>query len=637
MKKIISCFLTGFLALSALPLNFVSAEIDNFEDVLEEKVYCEASIEQDFDDSSVLVIMDKSVGFINKTYDEEFFGDFPIESVVDLTAVEKNFRSLNIQEDTYRQILEIKLPEDNKENVLEVIEELEKIEGIKYAGPNYVGIPGVTPNDTSYSNQWALPKIKAPQAWDTTKGSKTVKVGILDTGISAHNDLNANMSTGLGWNFIDNNSNTSDYDSHGTHVAGIVGAVGNNNQGISGVCWNVSLVPLKFNGSVSQVSEALTYAMENDISIVNMSWWNFPDDPVLSQAIRNYTGLFVCIAGNAGTDIDNTKNYPASFKHSNMIVVGSSDSNDQKAGSSNYGVNTVDLFAPGDNIYSTVPNGYANFSGTSMAAPQVTGVAALIKARYPNAPASMIKNRIIGSVDRVSSLNEYCKTGGRLNAYKALQNTRISLEAPMNVSMTFNSQKTFHEFTAPKTDYYTFKTTSSNGVVSSENILYDSSGSRITGSGSTSYLQYKLNAGQKYYFESGMLYTFGKYILTIYDSTTANGAIRIGTNREYDVNISEAGQKRWYVYRPSMASHKYTIFSLNNGSSDPTGRLYESQNLSAPVLKEIAYNDDANAPDRNFSMTQSLLSGRDYYIEAGCYGNNTGSYNIRININVVYN
>lgn len=632
MKKIISSLLAISFIFSTLPFGTVCADYDDveFEDIPEEKIYCEATIEQDFDDSSVLVVMDKSVGSINKTYDEDFFGEVPIESIVDLTAIEGDVESLNIDEDTYRQILEIKLPEDSKDNVLSVIEELENIEGIKYVGPNYVGIPGTTPNDSSYGSQWGLSKIKAPQAWDITRGSRAVKVGILDTGITSHSDLNANMTTNLGWNFIDNNNDTSDSGDHGTHVAGIAGAVGNNSLGISGVCWNVNLVPLKFNGTVSQVSEALTYAMQNDISIVNMSWWNFPNDPALSQAISNYTGLFVCISGNAGTNIDDTPNYPASFKHQNMIVVGSTDSNDSMSSSSNYGKSTVDLFAPGVDIYSTVPTGYATKSGTSMAAPHVAGVAALIKSIYPNSSTATIKNRILGSVDAVSSLNGMCKTGGRLNAYKAIKNNTISLNAPMSVKMDFEYQKSYHEFTAPSTDYYTFRITTNGSSYHGELTIYDSTGNRIYGTSSLA-IQQKLTAGQKYHIESTAYTSNPKnYTLTVYDCTSANGAIRIARGTDYSVNILSSNQKRWYVYRPSLAYHKYTAFSFNNGNSDPTCRFYKSSSDISPALTELAYSDDIDSSNRNFSITDNLLSGTDYYFETGCFGTGTGSYTFKI-------
>lgn len=635
MKKMISALLAASFIFSIIPFNIVSAEpIDSeFEKISEEKIYCDATIEQDFDDSSVLVVMDKSVSSINKTYDEDFFGDVSIASIVDLTAIEGNTDNLNIEEETYRQILEINLPEDSKDNVLNVIEALEDIEGIKYVGPNYRGIPGTIPNDTSYNSQWGLPKIQAPQAWNITKGNKSVKVGVLDTGIASHDDLNANMNTGSGWNFIDDNNDTSDYDAHGTHVAGIIGAVGNNNLGVAGVCWNVSLVPLKFNGTVSQISEALTYAMQNDISIVNMSWWNFPDDPALSQAITNYTGLFVCISGNAGNDIDNTKNYPASFKNRNMLVVGSTDNNNERSNFSNYGENTVDLFAPGSDVYSTVPTGYATMSGTSMAAPYVTGVAALIKSIYPNASTETIKNRILGSVDIISSLDGLCKTGGRLNAYKAIKNNTISLNAPINVNMNFTGQKSYHEFTAPSTDYYTFRIASTNGTNSNGEItIYDSTGNRVYGTGSV-VVQQQLTAGQKYYIESNS-YTYTSdpvnYTLTVYDCTSANGAIRIGRGSDHSVNISSSNQKKWYVYRPTLAYQKYTVSSFNNGNSDPTCRFYKSSSNLTPTLTELAYSDDIDSSNRNFSITYNLLSGTDYYFEMGCYGTGTGNYTFKL-------
>jgi len=392
-------------------LFFVSAQEEGFEFEFfesEEKIYSEATLEDDFDGSSVLVVMDKNVGGINKLHDEIFFGDFPKEYIKDLTELTVDIEEALIDEENFRQILQIKLPENNKDNVLSVIQQLERIEGIKYAGPNYVYYPGATiPNDTYYLSQWGLVNIKAADAWDITQGSSTVKVGIIDTGIASHLDLNGNLDDG--WNFVNDTDSTDDTDGHGTLVAGIVGAVGNNGIGISGVAWNVKLVPLKISGSTVEVISAINYAKNNGIPILNFSWWNFPYDGAFLNAITGYSGLFVCIAGNADKDIDNTPNYPGSYIVNNIITVGASNNNNTKWVDSNYGATAVDLFAPGENIISTFPpnktplyfnvSGYDIYSGTSLAAPHVAGVAALIKAMHPGGiSTSAIKAAIISRV-----------------------------------------------------------------------------------------------------------------------------------------------------------------------------------------------------------------------------------------------
>ena len=408
----------------------------NDSEKFEEKIYSDATIDADFDGSSVLLVMDKSAGGINKVHDENFFGDFPKEYIRDLTEVTVDINEALIDWEEFRQILQIKLPEDSKENVLNVIRQLEKIEGIQYAGPDYFWYPdATTPNDIYFGNQWGLSKINAPQAWDITKGS-SVKVGIIDTGIASHSDLNANLVAG--WNFVSNNNVTSDTDGHGTHVAGIVGAVGNNSTGISGVNWVISLVPMKIDfidpssgkttSSSSIVINAINYAKNNAITILNFSWGGFPNDSAFLNAINGYSGLFVCSAGNGdnngnGYDIGISKYYPASWSSSGnrIITVGATNTSDARTTFSNFSATVVDLFAPGDSILSTVKGGgYEYWYGTSMAAPHVTGVAALMKTTSFYLDGKSLKKIINNTAEPVAGLNGYSVTGGILDANAAL-------------------------------------------------------------------------------------------------------------------------------------------------------------------------------------------------------------------------
>jgi len=433
MKKVFLTILTLFILLLSSFL-FVSAQHEGFE----EKIYSEATIDDDFDGSSVLVVMDKNVGEINKVHKESFFGNFPKEYIKDLTELTVDIKEALIDVDNFRQILQIKLPEDSKENVLNVIRQLEKIEGIVYAGPSYaVYADATTPNDPSFVNQWGLHKINAPLAWDITQGSSIVKVGIIDTGIDPHPDLNANLVAG--WNFVSNNNSTGDTNGHGTHVAGIVGAVGNNYTGISGVSWNVKLVPLKISGYDSEIIDAINYAKNNYIPILNLSWSGPGNNNALLTAINGYSGLFVCSAGNGdsngiGYNIGTTKIYPASWSSpsNRIITVGATNSDDTRVSFSNFSSTSVDIFAPGgenvnvsgEYILSTYKSGqYVYLPGTSMAAPFVTGVAALLKAQAFALDARSIKKIIKRTVDTPPALNGLCVTNGRLNASVALNFT----------------------------------------------------------------------------------------------------------------------------------------------------------------------------------------------------------------------
>ena len=163
----------------------------------ETKIYSNATLEAEFDDSSVIVIMDKNTGGINKSHNKSFFGDFDIEHIKDLSTITGDARSKGIDESRFNQILQIQLPVASKENVLKVIKQLEQVEGIKCVEPNYIGQVGlVPPNTTNYNNQWGVDGIsgtlgiQAREAWDFTTGSQNVRVGIIDTGIANHVDLN---------------------------------------------------------------------------------------------------------------------------------------------------------------------------------------------------------------------------------------------------------------------------------------------------------------------------------------------------------------------------------------------------------------------------------------------------------------
>lgn len=228
-----------------------------------------------------------------------------------------------------------------------------------------------------------------------------------------------------------------EYNGHGTAVAGIIGAVGNNGVGITGTCWNVRLASLQVfdsdgYGRSSWVIEAIDFAESKDIPIINFSeeWYgdylSYYDEPI-NTAIENYSGLFVAIAGNAGVNIDTNICYPANCTASNMIVVGGCTSYDDPWVGSNYGRGNVDIYAPGEGVYSTNSiGGYESWSGTSFAAPYVSGVAALLLSENPTLTVSELKTAILTNGDIVYDSEgdnmyfDYCSSGKRLNAYRAV-------------------------------------------------------------------------------------------------------------------------------------------------------------------------------------------------------------------------
>lgn len=327
---------------------------------------------------------------------------------------------------------------------------------------NFVHSPHLLPNDWYFPNQWALDfhgsvvgvddaDIDAPEAWDITTGSSEVIVAVIDTGIEyTHPDLTANIwinrdevpDNGIdddangyiddvrGYNFAENSAYVFDYETHGTHVAGIIGASSNNSIGVSGVSWNVQLMPVRIfggpeDGSNAAAVNAILYAIDNGARVINASWGSYSYSQILADAIAaaNEQGvLFVTSAGNDEVDNDIYRAYPASYDLPNIISVAASTKSDGPTPFTNYGRYSVDLLAPGDNIFSTaIMDEYKSFSGTSMAAPHVSGVAALLLSQDPTRDAARLKDVILNTVDPIHPNWRYLSlSGGRLNAFNAL-------------------------------------------------------------------------------------------------------------------------------------------------------------------------------------------------------------------------
>jgi subtilisin family serine protease len=321
-------------------------------------------------------------------------------------------------------------------------------------------IDAAAPNDAQFSQQWALDNtgqdggtpgcdIDATQAWNITTGSRNVVVAVIDSGVDYTDpDLAANIWTNPnagqdgfsgdlhGYNFVDDNGDPMDDNGHGTFVAGEIGALGNNGLGVAGVNWNVTIMPLKFldadgGGYTSDAIRAINYAtMERvqygvNVRVINASWCSNQSDAALNAAINaagNAGILFVAAAGNSASNNDLTPQYPANSGLPNVVSVAASDASDRLAAFSNYGANTVNLAAPGVDIYSTLPGGkYGYLSGTSMAAPEVAGVAALAWAADPNATVAQVRSALLQGVDKIPALAGEVSSGGRLNAYNTLK------------------------------------------------------------------------------------------------------------------------------------------------------------------------------------------------------------------------
>jgi subtilisin family serine protease len=326
---------------------------------------------------------------------------------------------------------------------------LEADAGVVYAeaDASFHTSAAVYPNNPDFTQQWGLNSVNdedidAPEAWSVTTGTPSTIVAVIDTGIDLSNPAFAGRiwtnpdpsgSDGYpgdvnGWNFVDNSPYVQDNNGHGTHVAGILAAAGNDGIGVAGVDWNATIMPVKIldafgNGTTDAAVSGIYYAVQHGAKVINASWGGGPPSPAMASAIA-YAGsqgvVFVTAAGNDGTDSDVIPSYPGSYRLPNEIVVAAVDPNGNLASFSDYGARTVDLAAPGVNILSTVPGGFEVLSGTSMATPYVAGVVALLAGQHPDWSAAQLIQGVLATAKPDPSLAGRTITGGIVDAAQAL-------------------------------------------------------------------------------------------------------------------------------------------------------------------------------------------------------------------------
>ena len=339
----------------------------------------------------------------------------------------------------------------------------------------------VIPNDPGFSQQYGLDAIDAPDAWGITTGTSSTIIAVLDSGVDLNSpDVDPHLwnnptnPSQHGWNFINNNSDIEDYNGHGTNVTGILAAIGNNGVGVAGVDWNAQIMPLKVldsqgNGSTQAAVSAIYFAVQNGAKVINASWGGGEYSQAMIDAI-NYAGtqgaVFVTAAGNDSSNNDVTQTYPASYRLPNELVVAATDQNDNLAAFSNFGATTVDLAAPGVDILSTVPGGYAQDTGTSMSTPFVSGTLALLAGLHPNFSALQLVNDIKSTVTPDPALKGVVATGGVVNAYFAM----LGHVVPRRVRRRHRSHprpsfQTVESAILQTSDFYKLQGSTSNGFV----------------------------------------------------------------------------------------------------------------------------------------------------------------------------
>lgn len=337
------------------------------------------------------------------------------------TTVKRVIPKINVM------VLEVPTGRSNQD----FIETLSDDKDVVFAEPDAkVELDETNYNDAMLNDQYALKKVEASKAWDINQGTQDVIVAIVDTGVDLdHPDLKAKLLDG--YNAIAPGTPPKDDAKHGTHVAGIAAGIGNNGIGISGMAPKCKILPVKVlgngTGSIATIADGLIWAADHGADVVNMSLGSYTAEQTLGEAVKYALSKNVVCIATMGNDNVNRKRYPAAFP--GMIAVGSTDENDKKSTFSNFG-DWITVSAPGTGILSTLPtymspNGYGKLSGTSMAAPLVTGLAALIRSQSKNLSPANTAKLLKSSADDLGDAGFDNNFGaGRVNAYKALSSLK---------------------------------------------------------------------------------------------------------------------------------------------------------------------------------------------------------------------
>ena len=382
----------------------------------------------------------------------QIFGSDLLAKAIRQGTPEENLKDLQQLKEKLQVIKEEKIFETSGENVLgaatqensfadyyllestqldldQALQEFSKNKTVEFAEANYIYHIMAEPNDPYFPQLWGMSKIEAPTAWDIATGSESIIVAVIDTGINYnHEDFDPGLII-KGPNYAYGGSDPMDNNGHGTHVAGTIGAIGNNSIGVVGVNWRVKIMAIKAlnggSGSLTAIASGVKYAADNGARVINMSLGGPTTNKTLGEAI-NYASekgvVIIAAAGNCRPTC--AVSYPARYPE--VIAVAATDSSDRRAAFSSYG-NTIEIAAPGVSIGSTYGSGYDSLSGTSMACPHVAGLAGLILANNPSLTADQVRQILTSTADDLGQAGRDSYYGyGRINAARALGAVNIS-------------------------------------------------------------------------------------------------------------------------------------------------------------------------------------------------------------------
>lgn len=491
---------------------------------------------------------------------------------------------------------------------------------IEFAEVDAIIAPGLVPNDPSYPIQWGLPKISAPQGWDVTTGDVSVIVGIADTGVDCnHPDLAAKCVQG--WNFYNNNSDTTDVYGHGTKVAGVATAITNNTAGVAGVCWNCKIMPLRISGtdgyaSYSAGASAITYAADRGVRVVNISYQMSESSTVrnAAQYMTNKGGVVTISAGNQGTVITTSDN-------PYVLTVSGTDSNDNKYSWSNSG-KIIDIAAPGCTYTTLRGGGYGSACGTSFSAPMTAGLAAVLISKNPSLTGNQTQDAVKQGSDDKGATGWDAEYGwGRINLAGSLALVGGSTPPPTTGDTTAPSTPTNLSATAPDHTKVnlSWSTSTDNVGVAGYQITRD--GVVIGASLTTSYGDTSIAGGQSYTYTVKAHDAAGNYsaasnpmsitvpveqIALSITSYQVSGKTSSSATIQWNTNLSSVGVIRYGTSKNNLNM----TYTDNASGTSHTATLTGLQPFTTYHYEIAAYRDgQATTVTSNFKTAKDYTGG----------------------------